>query len=368
MIAWIASRSRASRVWARSRIAAASISATRRPRYGSAVSSPSCASWASASRTVGRLTCRAVARPTSVSFSPGRSTPRTMPRRIWLTTASRREIEEAGISLGARGVPGLDSGRRGCPCRPAPPSRSVSVACRLSDKKTSHLPGTGHAGAAPRGSRVRRRGAEVSGSSADIVGGVGRLGVDWSPSRRQPTPQRDGAEPLPVCLWRKPDPSSEVLAQHDGGVETHAAAICSTPRSLSSSRLRAARIRCWVTHWCGVVPVSATNRLANVRSLIMARRASDDAVCCWSRCSRTQVNTVSRLSVAHTGIGRSTTAAGRRRAGAVRPSDGDLCGYRRTEFAADQVQACVDAGRGPRAGDDRASSTNKAFGSSLAVG
>ena len=35
----------------------------------STVSRPSCASWASASRTVGRLTCRAVARATSVSFS-----------------------------------------------------------------------------------------------------------------------------------------------------------------------------------------------------------------------------------------------------------------------------------------------------------
>ena len=95
-IAWMAIRSSATRVAARSRSAAASSSATRRPRYGSKVSRPSRPSCPSASRTVARLTWSEAASATSVSFSPGRSAPSTMPRRISVITASRRVIDETG--------------------------------------------------------------------------------------------------------------------------------------------------------------------------------------------------------------------------------------------------------------------------------
>ena len=64
-----------------------------------------------------------------------------------------------------------------------------------------------------------------------------------------------------------------------------------------SPRSRAARIRCWVSHLWGVVPVSALNRRAKVRSLIIALRASDEAVCGSARWATTQVSTGARLSL-----------------------------------------------------------------------
>ena len=91
-----------------------------------------------------------VARATSVSFSPGRSTPRTMPRRIWLTTASRREIDDASINPGRDPASGCQSTSASVTIR--------SIACRLSDKKTTHLlENRGRARAVPQTDRVPLR-------------------------------------------------------------------------------------------------------------------------------------------------------------------------------------------------------------------
>ena len=52
----------------------------------------------------------------------------------------------------------------------------------------------------------------------------------------------------------------------------HRPATASTPRSVSSSSRRASSTRWPVSQWCGVVPVSARNRRANVRGAMCARR------------------------------------------------------------------------------------------------
>ncbi|OLT10862.1 hypothetical protein BJF78_28430 [Pseudonocardia sp. CNS-139] len=84
------------------------------------------------------------------------------------------------------------------------------------------------------------------------------------------------------------------------------AATSSMPRSVSSSSRCARSTRCRVSHLCGVVPVSATNRRAKLRSDMRARLARSDTECSTSRCSSTQSSTGASPSARQTGIGCST--------------------------------------------------------------
>src|SRR5687767_231168 len=56
-----------------------------------------------------------------------------------------------------------------------------------------------------------------------------------------------------------------------------------------------------MSHLCGVIPTSAVNRLAKVRRLIVARSASEDAVCCSERFDSTQLSSGARLSASRVG-------------------------------------------------------------------
>ena len=84
------------------------------------------------------------------------------------------------------------------------------------------------------------------------------------------------------------------------------AATASIVASVSSSSSWASRIRWLVSQRCGVVPVSWTNRRANVRGDIAARRARSSTVTGSSRCRTSQLITSLRVSTSKPATGRST--------------------------------------------------------------
>ena len=132
-----------------------------------------------------------------------------------------------------------------------------------------------------------------------------------------------------------------------------ARATSSTPRSVSSSSRCASSTRCRVSQRCGVVPVSATNRRAKLRSDIRARRARSATECSTCRFSSTQSRVGARPSAEHVRdrlldeLALPAVALRRHHHAA-----GDDVDDRAAQLAAHQVQAGVDAGGGAGAGDE----------------
>ena len=128
-------------------------------------------------------------------------------------------------------------------------------------------------------------------------------------------------------------------------------ATASTPRSVASRRCWAWRTRCWMSQAPGDCPVSSRNRRAKVRRLMPACRAS--AGTSVSRCSSAQARAAAVDSSGRGGTCRSMYCAwppsrhGRHDAVAGHPV-GDLGAV----VDPDQVQAQVDAGAQPGAGQD----------------
>ena len=101
------------------------------------------------------------------------------------------------------------------------------------------------------------------------------------------------------------DVGAEVVAQQRGRAEPGSGRDVLDGTSLLSSSVRAWCRRWASSHLPGVVPVSAANRRAKVRSDIDARRASTLTGCSSARCSRIQVSSGARLSALQFGTGRS---------------------------------------------------------------
>ena len=80
-------------------------------------------------------------------------------------------------------------------------------------------------------------------------------------------------------------------------------AIQSTDRSVVSSSSSARSTRWLVSQTCGVVPVSARNRRANVRGDMLAACARDSTVCCSPRCSVSQTSSGPSVSASQAGTG-----------------------------------------------------------------
>ena len=155
--------------------------------------------------------------------------------------------------------------------------------------------------------------------------GCGRYG-GTPPARPRRGPRSGGAAAPPTRTRRARRPSRSA-------------------RSLLSSRVRAWCRRWASSHFPGVVPVSAANRRAKVRSDIAARRASTRTGCSSARCSRIQVSRGARLSASQLGHGQvdvlTLSAVALRR---HHHPAGDPVRHGCPELAPDVVQAGVDAG------------------------
>ena len=122
----------------------------------------------------------------------------------------------------------------------------------------------------------------------------------------------------------------------------------------SPAAARRAATRCWVSQACGVVPVSLSNRRANVRGDMCARAARSS-----TETSSSQVSAPSSRATVpafHVGARNGSLDELRLPALTVGRHDhptGDPVRHRRTELLPHQVQAGVDPRRRARAGDDR---------------
>ena len=231
-------------------------------------------------------------------------------------------------STGSRRPPAPPPRRARTGLRPPPPPADARSSCRLLPSRSVPDP-------------------------ALRAGGGSSSPLQWRPpaSRDTGTGRRRVAGPVPRgrCAGSRPGDAPTTLRkwwqQRAPRRSRSARATSSIPRSVSSSRRWARSTACSVSHRCGVVPVSATNRRAKLRSDIQARRARSATECSTSRCSNPPVQ----------GRGEAVRRALRDRlldelalpAVALRGHDHAACDEvddGAAELAADQVQGRVDAG------------------------